>query len=138
MKDSYRFKLRLILSIFWIVMGIILIMLCETGRIKNGSWTAIGGGFIGAGIMQLIRKIRYMKDPEYKEKVDIGEKDERNSFVRLKAWSWAGYVFVLGAAFLYLVFMIAGHQTVSQVLGLCICAQLVIYWIAYCILKRKY
>ena len=138
MNDEKQTRRKLILSTFWIVLGITLVVLTGTGTIPDAAWSGMGGGFIGVGIMQLIQKIRYMKDPSYREQVDVEVSDERNSFIRMKAWSWTGYIFVLGSAVLAAVFLVMGRDDISHVLGFCVCAELIIYCIVYYTLRKKY
>jgi len=136
--NNKGFNRRFVLSIAWVIVGIALIVLCKSGKLAPDTWIGVGGGLIGVGIMQIIQKLKYLNNPEYKEKVDVEISDERNSFIRMKAWSWAGYIFVIGSAILALGFMVTGNKTVSTVLGLCTCGQLIVYVVAYYIVKKKY
>lgn len=138
MNNRSSFNHRFVLSIVWVIIGITLIILCSTGRIPSEMWYGVGGGLIGVGVMQIIQKLRYLNNPEYKERVDVESSDERKSFIRMKAWSWAGYIFVIGSAVLYMVFMIAGNEMVSKTLGICTCGQILIYIVAFYVAKRKY
>ena len=71
---------RIFLSLFWLVLGVILIVLEIMGRIDD-FWSGMGAGLIGVGIVQIIRYARYKRDGEYKEKMDTAHKDERNRFI---------------------------------------------------------
>ena len=64
---------------------------------------------MGVGAVFLIRNVKYRTNPEYKEKTDIAENDERNRYISLKSWAWTGYIMVLFAAVSALVFYIAGR-----------------------------
>ncbi|MDO4489012.1 MAG: hypothetical protein Q4B67_08020 [Eubacteriales bacterium] len=39
----------------------------------------------------------------------------------MKAWSWAGYIFVIGAAVVSLVLFVLGLKTYGQILSFCVC-----------------
>ena len=54
-------------------------------------WSGMGVGLAVVGAIQLIRLQRYRRDPQYREKMDVEVKDERNKFLSMKAWSWAGF-----------------------------------------------
>ena len=54
MNDEKQTRRKLILSTFWIVLGITLVVLTGTGTIPDAAWSGMGGGFIGVGIMQLL------------------------------------------------------------------------------------
>ncbi len=129
---------KMILSIIWVIIGAVLLILEFTGVIDDPIYSSMGVVFLVIGIIQIIKKVRYQKDAEYREKVDIAYKDERNSYIRMKAWSWAGYLFVIGAAILSIIFNITKVNGYGQILGYCICAIIALYWISYMILSRKY
>ena len=61
-------------------------------------WCGMGGGLLGVGVFQVIRNVRYLNNPAYREKVNTTNNDERNKFLANKAWAWAGYLYVLTAA----------------------------------------
>lgn len=128
---------RLLLSVFWVVLGTILLGLSIAEIIDQSLYAGMGGAMMTIGILQVVRNLRYRNDQEYKEKVDIEITDERNKYLRMKAWSIAGYIMVLAGAAGSLVAFFAGHEETQQVL-LCSVALLVfIYWLAYMILNKK-
>ena len=75
---------------------------------------------------------------EYKEKIDVETKDERNRFLRMKSWSWAGYIVVLIEGIGAVISMILGQETVQLVLSYSVCLILLVYWVAYLVLSKKY
>lgn len=128
---------RFIASIVEIVLGVIL-SVCGAIGLIDSYWTGMGGGLIGVGIVFLIRSIRYRRNPEYKEEVDIEMSDERNKFIRLKAWSWAGYLFVMIAAVASIAFKLAGREDLMMFCSTSVCIVVVLYWVSYMVLKNKY
>ena len=90
MKKNARF----LMSIFWIVLGIIL-SACHFAGLIEDFWYSMGFALIIVGILQVIRQIRYRTNKEYREKWDTEVQDERNKFIANKAWAWAGYLFVM-------------------------------------------
>ena len=128
---------RFIASIVEIVLGLALFVCGAIGLIDS-YWTGMGGGLIGVGIVFLVRSIRYKRDPEYKEEYDIEISDERNKFIRLKAWSWAGYLFVMIAAVASIAFKLAGREDLMMFCSCSVCLVMVLYWISYMVLKNKY
>jgi len=128
---------RWIASIVEIVLGIIL-LICGVVGVVDEFWSGMGGGLLGVGIVQLIRQIRYNTNVEYKEKFDIESKDERNRFLAMKAWSWAGYLYVLIAAVGTIGFNIVGQRELGLLCSGSICLVLILYWVSYLVLKKKY
>lgn len=128
---------RIFLSLFWLALGVVLIVLELAGKI-DAFWSGMGGGFIGVAIVQIIRFARYQKDSEYREKVDTANKDERNRFISSKAWAWSGYLFIMICGVGTIAFRIAGKETLSMACAWAVCLMLALYWISYLILSRKY
>lgn len=138
MSNKYYNNRKLLLNCMWVVAGTVLVVLSFMEKIPSDVWSGVGGGLIGVGALQIIRNLKYRNNPEYKQKIDIEANDERNRYLRMIAWSWTGYIFVIGSAVISLVLLIMGERTISQTLGLCMCAELVIYCISYLTVGRKY
>ena len=128
---------RFIASIVEIILGIVL-LICGSIGLIDSYWSGMGGGLIGVGIVFLMRSIRYMRDPEYKEEYDIEISDERNKFIRLKAWSWAGYLYMMLAAVGSIVFKLMGREDLMFFCSGSVCLVLVLYCISYVVVKNKY
>lgn len=137
MKTWLQYKRRVLLSLFWVLLGMALFVLGMLGIIDS-YWCGMGGGLIGAGGVQVYRFCRYHKDAEYREKMDIQNKDERNHFLSGKAWAWAGYLFVIinGAAVVVLKLM--GQDLLSVWAAYSVCLILILYWLCWLWLRRKY
>lgn len=132
-----RTNKNLFLNIFWIVLGSVLVVISTMGVIGN-IYTGFGGGLVVVGIIQLIRAIRYKSDPKFKENIDIAIRDERNSYLRIKAWSWAGYLFVMISSAVTIICMVLSLEIYMQMASCAVCLMLILYWGSYCILCRKY
>lgn len=128
---------RLIASIVEIVLGIIL-WICGVIGLLDSYWSGMGGGLIGVGIVFLVRSIRYKRDPEYKENYDTEANDERNRFIATKAWSWAGYLYVMIAAVGSIACKLLGREDLMMFCSMSVCLIMLLYWVSYMVLKRKY
>jgi len=132
MKDK-----RIIMSIMWLVIGITLICL-EIAGIIDDFWGGMGFALTFVGILQMIRYYRYSRNEEYREKMEIEASDERNHFIRNKAWAWTGYVFILIAAAATIIFKVVGQDVLSMAASGAVCLMLILYWGIYMILRKKY
>ena len=101
-------------------------------------WSGLGAALVVVGALQMIRIIRYNTSPKYKEKTDTAIQDERNRFIRNKAWAWTGYLFIFVAAIATIVFQILGQETLMFFCSGSVCLIITIYWISYFILNKKY
>ena len=130
-------NIKTIVSIIWLVLGVILIGLAVAGKVDS-FWNGMGSALLIVGFVQLLRSYRIRQNDAYREKIELELQDERNHFLRNKAWAWSGYLFVLIAAVSSIVLRIVGEDVLSMVASGAVCLMLVLYWISYIILKRKY
>ena len=126
-----------LVSVLYIVSGVVLVGLGFAGKVDE-FWNGMGSALLVMGVIQLIRRCRLNKNEEYREKMEIESKDERNSFIRSKAWAWAGYLFVMIMAVACIVLKIMGQDTLSMAASASVCLMLVLFWISFYVLRRKY
>ena len=129
---------RLALSIFWMVLGIVLIILNMTDVLDQSIYSGMGSALTVVGFFQAMRNLRYRKDEDYREKIDTELGDERNSFLRMKSWAWTGYIVVLAEGIGVVIAMITGQELLCRVLSWSVCLIVGVYWITYMVLSRKY
>ena len=130
------------LAILYIVLGVALFIASQIVAL-GGSTLArilpgIGGSLFGVGIVRLVMGIRLEKDAEYRENYEIEVNDERNRYLRMKAWSWAGYMFVLIAAVATIAFAIADKEELMLMASSSVCIMILLYWVSYMIVRKKY
>ena len=130
-------KKDMIFSIIWLAIGLPLIGLSIAGLVDS-FWSGMGSALVVIGACRLLRAHRLSKSEEYREKMETFETDERFHFLRAKAWSWAGYLFVIIAGVSVIAFKILGMDAASQAASAAVCLLLVLYWGAYFVLKKKY
>ena len=125
------------LALVYIIFGLILFV-CGLFELVDEFWNGMGSAFAFVGILQLVRCIKYNTNENYRENVDTNAKDERNRFLQMKSWSWAGYLYVIAAAAATIILRILGYEDMSFAASMSICMILILYWISYSMLKRKY
>jgi uncharacterized membrane protein len=130
-------KKKMALSIFWMVLGAALIG-CNMAGLVGEIWSGMGGGLLAVGGIQVYRQLKYRRNEEYREKVDIAMEDERNRFIRSKAWAWAGYLFVIIAAVGSIGLRIAGREELADMAAFGMALLVFLYWFSYMVLSRKY
>ena len=126
-----------LVSIIYVMIGVILLGLDFAGMVDE-FWSGMGFALITVGVIQLIRRYRLEKNEAYREKIEIETNDERNHFLRNKAWAWAGYLFVMIMAVACIVLRIIGEDTWSLAASGSVCLMLVLFWVSFYILRRKY
>ena len=128
---------RLVLSIFWLILGIALIVLSALDILDSTMWSGMGGGLCGVAVLQIVRNLRLRRSEAYREKEEIAVNDERNRYLRLKAWSWAGYLFVLASGAANIVLLILRLRAYAVMMSFCLCFVLFTYCAAYYILQHR-
>ena len=124
---------RMIGFIICIVLGVVLILLGQ-----DSYWSGMGTSLIVVGALRLFHWFFYHRNDDYREKKQIEATDERNQFLRSRAWAWTGYLFILVSAVCSIVFKVLGQDLLSMAAGLAVCLMMVIHWICYIILRKKY
>ena len=126
-----------IFAIIWLVLGLPLIGLSIAGLVDE-FWSGMGSALVVIGACRLLRAHRLKKNEEYREKMETYATDERIHFLRTKALSWAGYLFIIISAVAVIVFRILGQDVYSTAASCAVCLMLVLYWVCYLVLKKKY
>ena len=130
-------KRRFIWSGFWVLLGAVLAGCRAAGQVEE-YWGSMGVAFVVIGALQIARNIRYLRSADYRAKVDTTNKDERNRFLANKAWAWAGYLYVMIAAVASIALKLLGHDLLCQAAAFSVCGIMVLYWVCYLVLQKKY
>lgn len=128
---------RSIAYVLYVILGAVLLGFGFAG-VLDSFWSGMGSALMAVGVIRLALLLRYCKDEAYREEKEIEAKDERNQFIRNKAWAWAGYTFVLIAGIATIVLKVLGQDLLSRVAGLALCILMILYWICYLALRKKY
>ena len=137
MKTNRNVVARAILAALYFIIGAAIGIYSEFAAIDS-YWSGLGAALVVVGALQMIRIIRYNTSSKYKEETDTAVNDERNRFLTMKAWSWAGYLFIMLAAVASIVFKVIEQETWMFAASGSVCILLVLYWISYFILRNKY
>lgn len=130
-------KIKFIFSIIWIIVGAVLFSL-EFFDFTDTFWSGMGVGLLVIGIIQFIKQVRYSKNEEYRNEVDIEENDERNKFISGLAHAWTSYIYITVAAIATVVLELLGYDEFAVLFSISIAIMVIIYAVAFLILNKKY
>ncbi len=130
-------KKDIIFGAIWLLLGLILTVLCCMETLDE-FWSGMGSALMVIGVLRLFRGYRLSKSDIYREKRKVAETDERFHFIRNKAWAWAGYLFIIICAVSTIIFRLLGQDLLCMVASGAVCLMLVLFWICFFILKKKY
>ena len=130
-------KKDMILGVIWLLLGLVLTVLSCLETLDE-FWSGMGSALMVVGIVRLLRSYRLSRSETYREKREVAETDERFHFIRNKAWAWAGYLFIIICALSTIVFKLLNQDLLCMASGGAVCLMLVLFWVSFFILKRKY
>lgn len=107
-------------------------------EILDEFWSGMGSALFIIGAIRLLRYHRLKNNRVYRERMETDINDERNQFIRAKAWSWSGYIFIICAGVFTIIFKLLGNDLLCQASSCGVCMMLVLYWISYLVLNKKY
>ena len=132
-----RVSVNLISYIVLLLLGAGLTLFSALGYLDE-FWSGMGIGLIVVSVLNLIRFARYKTDPAYAERISVRNRDERNRYLAEKARSFSFFYSVLAECLAIIVLRVAAHPQLSTAVGFVLCAQLVLYWVSWLCLRRKY
>ena len=130
-------KKDIVFGILWLLLGLALTVLCCLETL-DAFWSGMGSALIVIGVVRLLRSYRLSRSDIYREKREVAETDERFHFIRNKAWAWAGYLFIIICAIGTIIFKLLGQDLLCMAFGGAVCLMLVLFWVCFFILKKKY
>ena len=130
-------KKRMALSVCWIVLGLALLGAHAAG-LADDYWSGMGTALVAVSILQMLRWIRYETNKDYKVRMDVEAKDERNQFIAGRAWAWAGSSYVIIATAASMLYRLSGDDLMTQMAARSACLVMLLYCGSYFILRKKY
>ena len=134
----YHDNKRLALRILLVVLGAVLVCLSIAEVLDSSLYAGMGGALMGIEVLQILRTIKYRSDPHYQRKIDTEASDERNDFLRMKSWYLTGIIVVIVEGVGSIIAMVLGKSDLQQMLSYSVCLILVVYWISFVVLSRRY
>ena len=130
-------KKDIVFGVSWLLLGLVLTVLSCLETLDE-FWSGMGSALMVVGIVRLLRGYRLSRSEAYREKREVAETDKRLHFIRNKAWAWAGYLFIIISAISTIVFRILGQDLLCMVCSGAVCLMLVLFWVSFFILNKKY
>ena len=126
-----------ICGILWLVIGSALAALGYADTLDE-FWCGMGTTLVLMGILRLLRAFRLNRNEAYREQKALEATDERLHYIRMKAWSWAGYLFVIITGLGTIALNLLGQDDFATAAGGAVCLVITLYWLSFFVLKKKY
>jgi hypothetical protein len=138
MEFEKKLKKRILTARIFLIAGPLLMAVSIWQNLDNEFFFAWGTALMVIGIVRLRQYRKLMASPEAMRAREVAETDERNVMLANKAKSYAffWYVLICGVAVIVLEFM--NQVQIATVLAFSVCFLVLLYWISYYVLRRKY
>ena len=138
MEFKKKLQARLYIAVSYIVVGLVLIAADALNHFENHYFASFGMTLVVMGILRLIRHRKITKDDASIHRQEVAETDERTLMMAEKARSWAFSYSVMIAGIAVIVLSLLGKHDTAQPFAWFVCAEVVLYWICWLILRKKY
>lgn len=133
-----KLKQRFYIALFYITLGLILVIAAYLGKFENYFISSFGIALLVMGVIRTIRHCNITKDAQSIRQQELAETDERNLMISERAKSWAFSFSILLAGLSVIVLSLLGYHDLAQPFAWFVCLMTLLYWICYHIVKRKY
>ncbi|MDD4689453.1 MAG: hypothetical protein PHE51_06870 [Eubacteriales bacterium] len=133
-----RLKQRLTLSIFYIVLGIVIIIVANVTKTNNDFVSSFGLILAVIGIGQIRKNSLIARSEDRIKRQEIRETDERNLEIMHKAKSLTFSLFIIIAGSAVIVLQLMNKPELALPIAQVVCVFLMLYWVSYFIIRRKY
>ena len=133
-----KMKQRLWIAISYIALGLILVIADAVNHFENYFFSSFGFALVIMGILRIIRHRKTMRNDQSIRKQELSEIDERIRMISERAKSWAFSFSLLVCGIVVIVLSLMGYHDQAQPFTWYICGMVVLYWIFWFILGKKY
>ena len=138
MEFKKKLQARLYIAVSYIVIGLVLIAADALNHLENQFFFSFGMALTVMGILRLIRHRKITKDEAAIRRQEVSETDERTLMMAEKARSWAFSYSILIAGIAVIVLSLLGKHDDAQPFAWFVCGQICLYWICWCMIRKKY
>ncbi len=138
MEYKKKLKIRLIISIVLLAIGIGIIITSSILGDKNNFFSPFGLALATISIVRIRNYFIITKSEERLKKQEIAERDERNLLIANKAKSISFYIYTILSCLSVIALQLLNKNEFATYISMSICVMLLIYWISYLIIRKKY
>lgn len=138
MEFKKKMQQRFTIAVVYILLGLALVCTDLVNASDNYFYFSFGLALLLMGVLRLFRYRKITKSDQTMRKQELAEQDERTRMMAERARSWA-FSFSLTAAGIWVIIQnLLGHHEEALPYGWYVCAMVVLYWICFTIIRKKY
>lgn len=138
MEFQKKLKQRLYVSLFYLVLGLILMLAGIWIYSENSFVFSFGVAILVMGLSRILRYRKLIQDEKYMRKQELIEKDERLLMLSERAKSWAFSFSLTLAGLAVIILSLLGYDSQAQPLAWYVLGMCVLYWVCWLVLGKKY
>lgn len=138
MEFQKKLKTRLYVAVSYIVLGLLLILADVVKNSGNYYFFSFGLTLMIMGVLRIFQYRKITRDDKTVRKQELKETDERTRMISERAKSWAFSFSLLVCGIVVIVLSLMGYHDQAQPFTWYICGMVVLYWIFWFILGKKY
>mgnify|MGYP003302918955 CR=1 FL=1 len=138
MEFKKKLKQRLAIALSYILLGLALVIADILKGFDNYFFFSFGFALVIMGILRLFRYRRITKNDQSLRKQELIESDERIRMMAERARSWCFSLTVMLSGIAVLILSLMGEHTLAQPIAWFVCGMVLLYWICFAFLSKKY
>ena len=138
MEFEKKLKKRILTARIFLIAGPLLMAVSIWKNLDNEFFFAWGTALMVIGIVRLRQYRKLMASPEAMRAQEVAETDERNVMLANKAKSYAFFWYVLICSVAVIVLEFMNQVQIATSLAFSVCFLILLYWVCYYVLRRKY
>lgn len=138
MEFEKKLKKRILTARIFLIAGPLLMAVSIWRNLDNEFFFAWGTALMVIGIVRLRQYRKLMASPEAMRAQEVAETDERNVMLANKAKSYAFFWYVLICSVAVIVLEFMNQVQIATSLAFSVCFLVLLYWVCYYVLRRKY
>lgn len=138
MEFKKKLKLRFTIAVVYILLGLALVYVDLVKASENYFYFSFGLALLLMGILRLFRYRKITKTDQTMRKQELAEQDERIRMIADRARSWAFSISLTAAGIWVIVQNLLGHHQKALPYAWYVCGMVVLYWICFTIIRKKY
>jgi len=133
-----KLKQRLYIALSYLVLGPVLILADAVNHFSNYFCFSFGVALMMIGVLRIFQYRKITRDDKTIRKQELMETDERTRMISERAKSWAFSFSIMIAGILVIVLSFLGYHDQAMPFAWYVCGMVVLYWIFWFILGKKY
>ena len=138
MKFKTKIKTRIYTGAAYALIGAALIAVRAVGLNENEMLDSFGAVLLVMGLAKAVQYLRLMKNEDAMKKREIAENDEMSIAIWQQARSLAVSIYSMCAGVAVIVLYALGKNLAAQVAAYMLMLFVLVYWVCYFAVKRKY